>query len=53
MRQGLCLVNLAWALYDNRGFDATGGAAFPRINVLPQKDQESQVCEGYHFPGDI
>ena len=51
--QAKCLIDLALLLHDVKQFDAAEEAASRAIGLLPEKGEQSQVCEGHRVLGDI
>ena len=47
------LIDLAWALNDDRQLDAAGEAGSHAINLLPEKGEQLWVCEGHRVLGNI
>jgi len=52
-RQAWCLNKLAWLLYGDKQLDAAKEAASRAIDLLPEKGQESQVCDCHRVLGNI
>ena len=50
-KQADCLIDLAWALHDDKQFDAAEEAASRAIDLLPEK--QYRVCKGHRVLGDI
>ena len=53
MKQAECLIDLAWSLYDDEQFNAAEEAASRAIDLLPEKEEQSQVCQGHRILGKI
>ena len=47
------LINLAWALYDDKQLDAAEEAASRAIDLLPGEGHQFQVCRGHRVLGNI
>ena len=52
-KQAECLINLAYALRDDKQLDAAGEAASRAMNLLPEKGEQFLVCNGHRILGDI
>jgi len=51
--QAHCLGLLGWLLYDDQQFDTVEEAASQSINLLPEKSDQSLVCNYYRLLGEI
>jgi tetratricopeptide (TPR) repeat protein len=52
-RQAECLIKLAFVLYDDGQLDAAEESASRAIDLLPEKGQQFQVCQGHHALGHV
>ena len=48
-----CLIDLGWLLHDDEQFDAAEEVASRAVDLLPEEDERSRVCEGYRVLGHI
>ena len=51
--QESCLVSLAWLFHRDKQFDAAEEAALHAIKLLPEKDQQFQLCNSHRVLGAI
>ena len=51
--QSRCLINLAWALHDDKQLDTAEETASHAINLLLEKDEQFIVCNGHRILGTI
>ena len=52
-RQARCLIDLAWLMHDDEQLDAAEEAALSAIDLLPEKGEQSRVCDGHRVLGTI
>ena len=52
-KQARCLINLAYALCDDKQLDAAEEAASHAIDLLPEKGQQFLVCQAHRVLGDV
>jgi tetratricopeptide (TPR) repeat protein len=53
VEQAICLGNLAWMLFNDNQLDTAEDAVSRMIDLLPEKGQESLVCESHRLLGLI
>ena len=53
VEQARCLTHLAWLMHDNGQLDAAEESASRAIDLLPEKGQQTRVCEGHRVLGEI
>ena len=51
--QAVCLIDLAWALHHDDQLDAAEEAASRIFDLLPEKGEQPQVCQGHRVLGAI
>ena len=53
VKQAEGFIYLAWALYNDEQLDAAEEAALRGIELLPENDEQYEICRGYRVLGNI
>ena len=53
VNQARCLIDLAWLMHDDKQPDAAEEAASRALGLLPEKYEQSQVCDVHRVLGNV